>query len=245
MKLTQFYVQNTIHLGLLRQEGILDLTTFAAHGGYCPATLAQAMEDYAGLKRFVESIPDGAPLLAPASLCYAPVVDAPEKILCTGLNYRMHAAETGDALPAYPLFFSKFSNALAAHGQAVTLPRESSQIDYEAELVVVLGKRCRDVKPEAALSYVFGYTLGNDLSARDLQMRTSQWLLGKTLDQFAPIGPFLVTADALSPQELTLTCRVNGTVRQSAPTSDMIFDCATLVSYASRFMTLRPGDLLF
>ncbi|HET6437982.1 MAG TPA: fumarylacetoacetate hydrolase family protein, partial [Anaeromyxobacter sp.] len=150
-------------------------------------------------------------------------------------------------VPRTPVLFSKFNNALAGHRGTVPLPvTVASQFDYEAELVVVVGRRARDVPEAEALAHVFGYCTGNDVSARDLQLRTSQFLLGKTCDGFAPIGPWLVSADEVpDPQNLSVTCRVNGELRQSARTSDMVFSCAALLSYASRHMTLEPGDILF
>ena len=142
-------------------------------------------------------------------------------------------------------YFSKFNNALAAHHQAISLPEDAKKFDYEAELVIVIGKEASKITKEEALSYVFGYTVGNDFSARDLQFRSGQWLLGKSCDDFAPIGPYLVTSDEINPQNLDITCTVNGELRQSANTRDMIFDCATIISYVSQFMTLKPGDLIF
>ena len=149
-------------------------------------------------------------------------------------------------IPNSPVVFSKFSNSLAAHNQEVVVPAVTEKLDYEVELVVVIGKTVVNVDPEQALSYVFGYCTGNDLSARDLQMRTSQWLLGKSLDGFAPLGPYLVTADEVAdPNQLKLECRVNGQIRQSSNTRDMIFDCAELISYLSKHMTLNPGDVIY
>ena len=148
-------------------------------------------------------------------------------------------------IPTSPIIFSKFNNALAAHNQKIPLPKNAEKIDYEAELVIVMGKEAVNVSKEDALSYVFGYTVGNDLSARDLQFRTSQWLLGKSCDSFAPIGPYLVTADELDPNSLDISCKVNGSLRQSANTKDMIFDCATIISDLSQHMTLKPGDIIF
>ena len=118
-------------------------------------------------------------------------------------------------------------------------------MDYEAELVIIIGKEASKVTKEEALSYVFGYTVGNDLSARDLQSRSSQWLLGKTCDNFAPIGPYITTAGEIDPNNLNIGCKVNGVVRQAANTKDMIFDCATIISYISESMTLKPGDIIF
>lgn len=177
---------------------------------------------------------------------YAPCVPDPEKIVCVGLNYRQHALETNSPIPSSPVLFSKFNNALAGHGSAVRIPADAKKVDYEVELVIVVGRAADRVSPEEALSYVFGYCTGNDLSARDLQFRSGQWLLGKTCDGFAPVGPYVVTADEVAdPNNLGLECRVNGEVRQSSNTKDMIFDCATLISYISHYMTLRPGDLIF
>jgi 2-keto-4-pentenoate hydratase/2-oxohepta-3-ene-1,7-dioic acid hydratase in catechol pathway len=148
-------------------------------------------------------------------------------------------------LPTNPVIFSKFNNALAAHKQTIIVPRMTEQMDYEAELVMVIGKTAQNVSREEALNYVLGYSIGNDLSARDLQFKTPQWLLGKTCDQFAPIGPYMVTASEIDPNALNISCTVNGETNQSANTRDMIFDCATIVSYLSQYMTLKAGDLIF
>ncbi|MGG1397924.1 fumarylacetoacetate hydrolase family protein [Bacillus salipaludis] len=133
-------------------------------------------------------------------------------------------------IPTSPILFSKFNNTLAAHQQPVMIPEGVEKMDYEAELVLVVGKTAKNVSEEEALSYVFGYTAGNDVSARDWQFKTGQWLLGKTPDGFAPVGPYVVTSDEINPNHLTIECRVNGEVRQKANTKDMIFNCATLVS---------------
>ncbi|MED4958598.1 fumarylacetoacetate hydrolase family protein [Paenibacillus macerans] len=176
---------------------------------------------------------------------FAPVVLNPEKILCVGLNYLSHVKESNMAVPDSPVLFSKFNNALAGHKQDIVLPATAQQVDYEAELVIIIGKEARNVSKADALSYVYGYTAGNDISARDLQMKTSQWLLGKTLDFFAPVGPYLVTGDELDPAHLSIECRVNGELRQSGNTENMIFGCAELISYISRYITLMPGDCIF
>jgi len=183
--------------------------------------------------------------LSKEEIHYAPVVTNPEKIVCVGLNYIDHAKESKMDIPTSPVIFSKFNNALSAHLDYIPIPEGAKQIDYEAELVVVIGKEAKNVSKEEALSYVFGYTIGNDVSARDLQFRTGQWLLGKSPDGFAPVGPFVVTSDEMDPYNLNIECRINGEIRQKANTRDMIFDCATLVSYLSTYMTLKPGDLIF
>src|SRR5205807_2940412 len=174
-----------------------------------------------------------------------PSVCAPGKILAVGLNYRRHAKETGAALPETPVLFSKFNNSLAAACEPVPLPRVASQFDYEVELGVVIGRRASNVKVDDALDYVLGYCTANDLSARDLQFRTSQWLLGKSLDRFCPVGPYLVTRDDVpDPQKLALRTWVNGELRQDSSTADMIFSVAEIASYASHYMTLDPRDLI-
>ncbi|KJS23565.1 MAG: 5-carboxymethyl-2-hydroxymuconate isomerase [Clostridiaceae bacterium BRH_c20a] len=180
------------------------------------------------------------------NLVYGPCVTNPEKILCVGLNYRQHAEESNMAIPTSPLLFNKFNNSLAAYGETIKIPRVVQKMDYEVELVIVMGQEAQNVSEEEALSKVFGYCTGNDLSARDLQFKTSQWLLGKALDSFAPIGKYLVTADEVGdPNNLYLETQVNGEIRQSSNTNDMVFNCAQLVSYISQYITLRPGDIIF
>jgi 2-keto-4-pentenoate hydratase/2-oxohepta-3-ene-1,7-dioic acid hydratase in catechol pathway len=178
---------------------------------------------------------------------FGPCVTRPEKIVCVGLNYRKHAAETGQPVPKQPILFNKYNTALLGHGGVIHASKEpAAQFDYEVELVVVMGKAARNVRESDALAHVFGYCTGNDFTARDLQRASSQWMLGKTLDGSAPVGPWLVTADQVGePNRLKLECRVNGEVRQSSSTADMVFDCASLVSYISHHFTLNPGDLIF
>jgi 2-keto-4-pentenoate hydratase/2-oxohepta-3-ene-1,7-dioic acid hydratase in catechol pathway len=162
-----------------------------------------------------------------------------------GLNYRRHAEETNAPVPTTPVLFSKFSNTIAAPNEPVPLPANAQQYDWEAELAVVIGRTARNVAEADALQYVFGYTNGDDISARELQTRTSQWLLGKTLDKFFPVGPYLVTADEVGdPQSLRVTCTVNGTLVQDSNTADMIFSVAHVISYISQYFTLQPGDLI-
>jgi 2-keto-4-pentenoate hydratase/2-oxohepta-3-ene-1,7-dioic acid hydratase in catechol pathway len=188
----------------------------------------------------------GAWLLNRADLTLGPVVPAPGKIICIGLNYAKHAAESNMPIPESPVVFSKFNNTLAADGEDVPLnTRYAEKFDYEVELCAVIGKQAVDVSEDAALDYVYGYCTANDLSIRDLQNRTSQWLLGKTADKFFPIGPVLVSADEVGdPQKLQLSTKVNGEIRQNENTNDMIFNVRQLVSYLSRYFTLEPGDLI-
>ena len=178
---------------------------------------------------------------------YGPVVTRPEKIVCIGLNYRRHAQEIGAQIPKEPVLFSKFNVALNHHHGAIKLPVEvAKKFDYEIELVIVMGREARNVSEADGLSCVAGYATGNDFTARDLQLETGgQWLIGKTPDQFAPLGPYMVTADQIDPDNLKLECRVNGETRQSSNTSDMIHHNRKLISYVSHYITLRPGDIIF
>ncbi|MFD0618618.1 fumarylacetoacetate hydrolase family protein [Paenibacillus sp. GCM10027629] len=178
-------------------------------------------------------------------LDFAPCIPLDRKVICVGLNYRNHAKEAGLPVPSSPVLFNKFSNALTGHGKKVKLPEVTTQVDYEAELGIVIGKPAKDVTREEALDFVFGYCCINDLSARDLQNRTSQWLLGKSLDGFCPTGPYLVTADEVgNPNGLGIRCYVNGELRQNSNTKDMIFYVDEIVSYISRHISLEPGDLI-
>lgn len=174
----------------------------------------------------------------------APVPD-PEKILCLGLNYHDHAAEVGAPVPGSPIVFAKFANSLAGDGALIVPPRVTEQVDYEAELAVVIGRTCRDVDEAQALSYVAGAMPLNDVSARDLQLANQLWTTGKALDTFAPCGPALVTLDEVGdPQDLRITARVNGTTVQESNTGKMIFGVAETVAFLSRIMTLVPGDII-
>lgn len=171
----------------------------------------------------------------------------PSKIIAIGRNYAEHAKETGSDLPKAPLIFAKFPSTLIGQGEAIIWNESvTQQVDWEVELAIVIGKRAKDVSEEDALKHVFGYTVANDVSARDLQLRTDgQWTRGKSLDTFCPVGPWIVTRDEITnPQNLNLKTTVNGEVRQEDNTKNMIFGAAVLVSYCSRMFTLEPGDLL-
>ncbi|WP_026574249.1 fumarylacetoacetate hydrolase family protein [Bacillus sp. UNC438CL73TsuS30] len=186
-----------------------------------------------------------AVLVDEQQLTWGPCVTKPHKIICVGLNYRKHADETNAPYPEVPILFNKFDNTLTGNKSDIPVPEVTDQLDYEVELGIVMGKEAKNVSKENALDYVFGYCTVNDLSARDLQMRTHQWLLGKTCDKFSPVGPYLVTADEVGdPNNLSLKTYVNGEVRQNSNTSDMIFSCAEIISYISKHMTLEPGDLI-
>jgi 2-keto-4-pentenoate hydratase/2-oxohepta-3-ene-1,7-dioic acid hydratase in catechol pathway len=167
---------------------------------------------------------------------------APSKIFAVGKNYRAHAAEMGGAVPAEPLIFAKATSSLVGPESTVLLPRESTRVDYEGELGVVIGSRCRRVSPERALDHVFGLTTTCDVTARDLQAKDGQWTRAKSFDTFCPVGPVVVTG--VDPGNLELRLLVNGAEKQHARTSDMAFDVARIVAHVSAFATLEPGDLI-
>ena len=241
-------------LGAKTAKGILDVARAAELLRlYAPSTLDDLLqqEDGPSVQAVVEAAlttPAAAPAFRPEEgLVYGPLVRRPDKIVCVGLNYRRHAEEVGAAIPAHPVLFNKFNASLNNHGGTVTLPVDlATQFDYEVELVIVIGRTAKRVSEAEALSHVAGYATGNDFTARDLQNgRGGQWMVGKALDGFAPIGPYLVTADQVDPDNLTIECRVNGETRQSSSTSDFIFGTRQMVSYISQYFTLKPGDLIF
>ncbi len=179
---------------------------------------------------------DDLRLLAPA---------APTKIVCVGLNYPTHADESSMDLPSEPLLFLKPPSSVIGPGASILLPPQSQRVDYEAELAVVIGRRCRDVAPEDAWGYVLGVTCGNDVTARDLQRRDHQWARAKGFDTFCPLGPWLVTGlDEADVADLQVTCRVNGEPRQRGRTSEMVFSPVQLITYVAGIMTLEPGDVI-
>ncbi len=174
-----------------------------------------------------------------------PPVLRPGKVICLGLNYRDHAAEAGMAFPNYPVLFHKVAGSLIGHGQPIVVPRISSRIDYEGELAIIIGRRGKYIAEDEAYSYIAGYTVANDVSARDLQFRTSQWTTGKMLDTFGPLGPALVTRDEVAdPNKLSIKTTLNGEVMQDGNTADMIFGVPHIVSYISAITTLEPGDVI-
>lgn len=167
----------------------------------------------------------------------------PSKIVCVGRNYVDHAKELGNEVPKVPLLFLKPPSSIISSGESIVLPPQSAQVEHEAELVVVVGKRGRHITTEEAKNYIFGYTVGNDVTARDLQKTDGQWTRAKGFDTFCSFGPWIDTD--FDPSDAVVTCRVNGQMRQMASTRDMVFSVATLVAYISSVMTLEPGDLIF
>lgn len=174
-----------------------------------------------------------------------PTLDNPDKIICIGLNYRDHALEANMPIPEKPILFPKYNNCLIGHEESVIIPKEVTECDYEVELAFVIGRKAKRVSPEEALDYVFGYTVMNDVSARDLQLTEGQWTRGKTIDTFAPIGPWIVTADEIpDPHSLDISLSLNGKEMQRSNTKELIFNVPYIVSFLSQTMTLLPGDMI-
>jgi 2-keto-4-pentenoate hydratase/2-oxohepta-3-ene-1,7-dioic acid hydratase in catechol pathway len=243
-------------LGVKTPHGILDVRHASAllHMR-APLTLDAMLQggDFralAALIRKAEGTPAArAAYLDEAHIRYGRLFQNPGKIVCIGLNYREHAKEAGEPVPAIPILFNKYNNALAPHQCTIELPTHvSTKFDYEVELLVVIGRTARDVSEADALDYVAGYCTANDFSARDLQLELDghQWMLGKTLDGFGPIGPYFVSADLVGdPGKLNIECRVNGETRQHSNTANLIYSVPYLVSYISRHFGLEAGDLIF
>lgn len=247
MKLVNFKKAGANALGIVTERGIVDASAFAGPG--TPVTMAEAlaMGREAALAALEPVVQQAGAFLSPDQIAFAPASDAPEKILCVGKNYAAHAAEVPEpfkAPPGSPEIFCKFRNTLVPHGGKVRLNPASKKHDYEAEIAVVIGRRAANVSPEEALGCVFGYTLANDISARDLQKAASQWTPGKTCDTFCPLGPWIVTADEVRPDAMHLTGYKNGEKRQDGFSGDMIYSIPALVSFLSRCCTLEPGDVI-
>lgn len=242
MKLCNINVNGEIHLGIGTENGVADATA----AGF-PLSMGEVIR---GAGRGELERLAGAGLPAVDGPVFENVVDRPGKLVCVGLNYRAHADGLNDAknfsTADCPILFSKYADSLAPSGAAVELPAWEKSYDYEAELVIVMGSEAWNVGEAEAMEHVFGYTCGNDLSCRDAQKRTSQWLVGKAMPGFGPCGPFIVTADALDVDGgVGVRSYVNGELRQNGNTRDMIFSCARIISYASKYIRLCPGDLIF
>jgi 2-keto-4-pentenoate hydratase/2-oxohepta-3-ene-1,7-dioic acid hydratase in catechol pathway len=238
MKLTQFKtkISDDKRLGMLKGDVIVDVTEIA------PDMLSLIKQGAPALFAADKLTPRSAYALDAVE--YLPAVDA-GKVVAVGRNYYDHAVEGGNEPPKSPLLFTKFTNALAGHNADVTLHAISEQIDFEAEMAVVIGKRASKVSEADALNYVFGYSPLNDVSARDLQFSDGQWVRGKSLDGFCPVGPFITTRDEIAdPQALKIEGVLNGEVMQSSNTKMMIFGVAYLIHYITQGVTLEPGDVI-
>ena len=245
MKLKQVWKNGKCCLAVGTESGWIDIAEESAlRGMTAPVTMLDAILAGNEGMETLKQLSENAKCFTDAPT--APAVTGGEKILCIGLNYRQHAKECNLPMPAAPVLFNKFPNALAADGDSIYLDPRYVEYDYEAELVAIIGREARNVSAEDALDYVFGFTCGNDLSTRDLQfVRSSQWLLSKTFDGFAPLGPCVVTADSIDPDNLKISSVVNGELRQNSNTSDMVFSTAQIIADLSSHFTLKPGDLIF
>lgn len=229
-------------LGVVNGDGLVALS---AHIGGAPTDLVALMERWDEFRPQVEAIADKAPDHALADVTLHAPVPRPGKIMGLGLNYADHAAEAAMELPSEQLWFSMQETTVTGPYDTIQLPKVSTALDYEAELVFIVGKRIRHATPEQARDAIFGYAAGNDVSVRDWQFKTSQFNLGKSFDTHAPYGPWVVTADSIDPHNLGIRCYVNGEERQNSNTHHFIFDCYAQVAYLSQVMTLEPGDVFF
>ncbi|XP_068594729.1 fumarylacetoacetate hydrolase domain-containing protein 2A [Brachionichthys hirsutus] len=224
--------------------GVVDLKAFEPS---MPSTMRELLElGAAGLESVQRALSSGQCVLGRSDIQLLSPISTPEKVICVGMNYRDHCLEQNAPIPSEPIIFSKFPSAITGPYDDILLPAESQEVDWEVELAFVIGKRGKHIKEEEALSYVAGFTVANDVSARDWQMKRNgkQWLLGKTFDSFCPLGPALVTTDAVrDPHSLAVSCLVNGETVQSSNTDQMIFKTQALVSWVSKFVTLTPGDV--
>ena len=245
MRLVSYESVSGPHVAAVRDGKIVDLNRTDPT---LPATMIELFGlGPAGIQRARAAAAKGELLSLDSVKLLAPV-PRPEKVICVGLNYADHARETGKELPSEPVIFNKFVTAVSAHGDPIMLPKVSSKVDYEAELVVVIGRDGRHISRETALSHVAGYCCGNDVSARDWQTGkpAGQWLLGKSFDTFAPFGPELVTADEIGdPGNLRVQLRLNGRTMQDSSTKQFIFSVPELIAYVSGVCTLHTGDVLF
>ena len=243
MKLVTFKTgEDGPQVGIIQNEKIAPIKSI--DGSLDGASLKQVLRSLPAIKSAAETV-NYRYALSDVKLL-APISD-PEKIICIGLNYADHAAESNAEIPSEPVVFNKFPTALRGPDENIELPPQSDSVDYEAELVVVIGKEAKNISEANALDYVAGYMCGHDVSARDWQKHKpqGQWLCGKSFDSFAPIGPYLVTADEVSdPHNLNVKFRLNGTELQNSSTSQFIFNINQLLAYLSQVCTLKPGDLL-
>ncbi|OUL08543.1 5-carboxymethyl-2-hydroxymuconate isomerase [Sedimentibacter sp. SX930] len=252
MQLIHFSEDGQSRIGIKTEQGFLNVAKVAAALSLpFPSYIDDVLKDPEQAAQLdailaqAETLTDPAYYVSMDEVTFLPVLSRPGKILCIGKNYAAHVAETKSEAPKKPLVFSKFTSALAAHKEGIPIPVNTSKVDYEVELVAVIGKKAYCVSPEEALEHVAGYTIGNDVTARDWQKGSPQWLLGKSPDKFAPLGPVYVTADEIDPRNLDISLKLNNEVRQNSNTKHLIFDIATIVSYISQHFSLEPGDIIF
>lgn len=250
MKLTNIYsTEGSVSLAVVEGDRALELMTLGGDEAAFSSVahwLRGGEDARRRTIRLLEQTKTQPELWRPlGSVRYAPLADRDCRIFCVGLNYADHAAENNLAPPASPVFFSKLVSVVTPHESAVTLPHGSSQVDYEAEFAFMIGRQARRVSVEDASRYIAGYTIMNDVSARDMQAQDGQWFRGKNCDTFAPLGPCLVTADEVTnPAGLKLQMRLNGKVRQNSNTSNLVFNPPALLSFLSQSLTIEPGDII-
>ena len=246
MRLVTFRERSTARLGARAGDQIIDL---AAADSAIPSDMRSFLESGDGARSAAEkAVGSGRPSYSADSVDILAPIQNPEKLICIGLNYADHAAESGMDIPTEPIVFSKYASAIIGPGDTINLPSSSNEPDYEAELVVVIGKSGLNISEADAMDHVAGYTVGHDVSARDYQLQKpgGQWMMGKTFDTFAPIGPDLVTADEIAdPHGLGIRCILNGETVQDSSTAQLIFKIPQLIAYLSHVFTLNPGDLIF
>jgi 2-keto-4-pentenoate hydratase/2-oxohepta-3-ene-1,7-dioic acid hydratase in catechol pathway len=247
MKIATFTVHNNKHIGVVQEENIISLTALCAEE-FPPcmkAFIKHNSELRARAELLIEECSNEDVIFPLSDVKFLAPIAQPEKIICVGLNYLDHCKETGMDPPSSPVIFSKYANAIIGQNDAIEIPINSNEVDFEAELAIVIGKEAKRVSEEEANDYVFGYTIMNDISARDLQFTDGQWSRGKTADTFAPIGPVVVTHDEVGdPHELSISLELNGELMQDSNTNNLIFTVPQIISFLSQSMTLKPGDLI-
>ncbi|MCM3675131.1 fumarylacetoacetate hydrolase family protein [Peribacillus simplex] len=247
MKIATFSVQTEQHIGIVQDDQIISLTALGPEE--FPACMKKFIERGSELRsraeQLIEQRVNDDAIFKLSEVKILPPIAKPDKIICVGLNYFDHCKETGMEPPESPVIFSKYSNAITGHNDTIEIPINSTEVDFEAELAFVIGREAKHVSEEEAYDYVFGYTIMNDISARDLQFQDGQWSRGKTADTFAPLGPVVVTHDEVGdPHNLAISLELNGVIMQDSNTSNLIFTVPKIISFLSQSMTLKPGDLI-
>jgi 2-keto-4-pentenoate hydratase/2-oxohepta-3-ene-1,7-dioic acid hydratase in catechol pathway len=243
MKLASFEVDGAVRIGVVSGDGLVDL----AHAAPAlPRDMAALIAAWPQAERTVRGLAGDKPHHKLCDVHLLAPVPKPQKVLAIGLNYADHIEESGQQRPERQIWFSKLPNAVNGPYDPIQIPKASKAVDYEAEFVVIVAKRCRHVTPAQMPGAIFGYAAGNDVSVRDWQFQTSQWLLGKSFDTHAPFGPFVVTADEVGdPHALGIRCFVNGEKRQDSNTGNLVFNVYDQIALLSQVMTLEPGDVIF
>lgn len=243
MKLATFESEGKTRIGLVAGDGVVDLSQALPA---LPRDMIELIAAWPGVEGELRGLEAAAPHFKLSAVHLKAPVPRPRKILAIGLNYADHIEESGQAMPERQIWFSKLPSAVNGPYDPIQLPKASTSVDYEAEFVAIIGKRCRHVARTDAAGAIFGYCAGNDVSVRDWQFHTSQWILGKSFDTHAPFGPWIVTSDEIGdPHALGIRCFVNGQLRQNSNTANLVFDVFDQVALLSRAMTLEPGDAIF